>query len=321
MRAELSVELGGGTAAEADSEMVGVADSEINEFLENKTDSKLNQTTIGSKWSELQSSLWEQGDDAFSAPAIDMHFLAVPIAGKAVANVDFDALTGARQSVVSPGAMCFMPAGNACKLEMEGRYHVQHIMVARNVLEERMIAKVGDKADKVVVQGFCGHHDKMLFKIAMEILKESITSDGENALKSDDLAIKLADRLIACTTSAMTLLEAGPSLSPVQTTHAIEYMEGNLAKNFGHADIAAYVGMPTAQFAKAFEQETGQSLDEYRLERRVDTVREWLLGSGRNATALELARAIGFNTVEQLDAAFRANLGTSFENYRSGRLG
>ena len=298
-----------------------VATNDFVQFLETKTRSCLEGSTLGSDWSGLQGAMWEQGDDAFEAPPLDAHFMALCTGGLSVADTRFDALTGAPVSIVSDGSIFFMPAGNGCRFRAEGRFETFHVMIRKEMVRDCIATMIKGDPDRVELQGFVGHHDAKLETTLRSLLNEMQQPGHGDALAADALAIALAERLVDYASNVPVSEPEAAVLSPLQLKNAIDFMEACLTRDFGIDEIAAFVGMPARPFAAAFEEATGITLSAFRTERRLDYVREWMSAANCQATATELANRAGFGSAEALDAAFCSHIGITFENYRHGRLG
>lgn len=291
------------------------------DYLATNTSSHLAASTLSSNWSELHAALWDQGDDAFETPAADTHCLAVCTGGAAIAVIRSDALVGSPYTVLHQGALFFTPAGNVCETRTEGRYETCHLMVKRRVIESLMAERIKGDPAKISLQGFNGQHDDRLLQTASALLAEMNQPAHGDALKADQLAFDLASRLIEYASTDVVPYGSESSLTPLQLKNAIDYMESCLSLDFGIKDIARYCGVDAHRFAQAFKNETGETLSNFRTERRLDYVREWLTGVGKSMSASEIARRIGFVSVENMDAAFRTHLGISFKNYADGKFG
>lgn len=298
-----------------------VATPDFVDFLKDETRSCLEGSTLGSAWSGLQGALWQQGDDAFVAPPLDAHFMALCTQGLSVADIRFAALTGAPVSIISDGAICFMPAGNACQFRAEGRFETFHVMVRKEMVRDCLATMMKGDPDRVELQGFTGHHDEKFERLLRALLAEMKRPNHGDALAADAQAIALAERLVDYASNVPVTEPKSATLSPLQLKNAIDFMEACLTRDFGIDEIAAFVGMPARPFAAAFEEATGITLSAFRTERRLDYVREWMSAANCQATATELAKRAGFGSAEALDAAFCSHIGITFENYRHGRLG
>lgn len=288
------------------------------DYIGRHTRSQLISRSMGAGWARIDAALWEQGDEAFTTPPADTFFLARCVSGFAVAEIRFDALAGSPRTLVTPGVLCFLPAGNAAEVTLEGRYRAVHMMIPPAIVIQTAAERFRGDPARIAFQGFVGHTDPRLDQIARSILQRLQAADDR--LSAEQLAIALAERLLTFASDAEMRPGDAPSLTPLQLRNAIDYLEGNLHTDFGLPEIAAYCGVDPCRFARAFEADTGQSLSLYRTERRVDRVRGLMAGPVRPSDA-ELAERAGFEDVTAMDAAFRRVLGVSFANWRDGRLG
>ncbi|MEM7545939.1 MAG: AraC family transcriptional regulator [Pseudomonadota bacterium] len=299
-----------------------VDDTGLVEFLRAETASALDSTSTNLGWSGLQASIWEQGDDAFTSPPLDSHFISLCLSGYALADIRMGSLTGSRFSIVEPGSICFMPACDTADFLAVGRFEAAHVLLSPHVIDAVIAERHEGDPAQVAWQGFHGqrHQD-----ISQSI--EGIVAEMRNArdhLVADRLAIRLAHHIVdhACDFSAMRCNTDEPvvDLTTLQFVKAVDYIEARLDQDFGLDEMAAYVGVDPLRLSAGFEAEAGVSIDHFRTERRLDTVRDWLAGPAAKSPAREIAAMIGFPSVAALDAAFRSHIGISFANYRHGRL-
>ncbi|MEM9011114.1 MAG: AraC family transcriptional regulator [Pseudomonadota bacterium] len=290
-------------------------------FLETSTASTLSASTLGSDWSGLDAALWEQGDDAFVSPPMTNHFVALCVSGGALADIRFDRLAGPRYSVLKPGMICFMPAGDSADVAAAGRYGTLHVMLSPQVTEAVLAERVkGDPAD-VPWQGFHGQECNRIADILRTIAKQMQDGASGSKLASDRLAIELAGALVDYASDAQA--DNGPEadLTPLQFRLAIDFIEANVARDFGLDEIAEQIGVEPLRLVRGFEAAADAPLHHFQTERRLDVLRDWLAGPARHLPTGEIARKAGFSDAAALDAAFRAHVGISFDNYRRGRLG
>ena len=293
-------------------------------FLQEETTSDLEVSTVGSDWSGLQASVWEQGDDAFTSPPLETHFVSLCLSGYAVADITMGSLSGSRFSLVSPDALCFMPAGDTADFCAAGRFDVAHILLATNAVDAVLAEHDDRDPASAAWQGFHGRKHPGIARTIQTILTEMRGANPCAPLTADRLAIELAQHLVgyACDAAPNSKgrSRARPDLTPLQFVTAVDYIEARLDQNFGLDEIAAYVGVDPLRLATAFETEAGVSIDHFHTERRLDTVRAWVAGSAADAPDGAIAKRIGFADADALDAAFRAHLGVSFDNFRAGKL-
>ncbi|MEO0426366.1 MAG: AraC family transcriptional regulator [Pseudomonadota bacterium] len=298
-----------------------VSDSGFAAFLAEKTRSRIGSSTIGSDWSGLQAMVVEQGDDAFVSPALGSHFLGLCIDGYALADIRFGSLVGPRRGVVEPGALCFMPAGDVAELSLAGSFSGLHVLLNPTVLESVIAERCKGDPKRAQLLGFQGRRNDLMSETARKVHALSKRPYGATALEADRLSFELANRIVDFACALPSARGRPPDVTTLQLSQAIDYIDANMACDFGLAEIAAHVGAEPTRLASAFEDETGTSIDVFRTERRLSRAQEMLALSDDPATCEEAAKHVGFGSVAGLDAAFRSRVGISLENYRSRRLG
>ncbi|MEM7527001.1 MAG: AraC family transcriptional regulator [Pseudomonadota bacterium] len=297
-----------------------LSDSAFAAFLVEETRSRIGSSTIGSDWSGLQAMVVEQGDDAFTSPPLGSHFLALCIDGCALADIRFGSLVGARRSVVEPGALCFMPAGDAAELSLAGTFSVLHVLLNPTVLESVIADRIKGDPTRADLLGFQGRRHDLIAETALKIHTLSNRREPSSALEADRLSFELANRLVDFACALPVDTDQAADITTLQLSQAIEYVDANMACDFGLADVAAFVGTEPTRLARAFQEETGTTIDVFRTERRLSRAQEMLASSDDPATCQEAAQHVGFKTVDGLDAAFRSHVGITLENFRSRRL-
>lgn len=290
------------------------------DYIRDTTKSKLDDNSLDANWDRIDAALWEQGDDAFTTPAMETHFLAMAMHGNAFAQIDFPAISGTRMALVSPGQLCYVPAGQPCSVSFEGRFRTLHVMIPQRVFDETLQDAVRGDPALLHPVGFASEVDLEVVRAVLKLHVLLLDPTAHDALAADELAFGIARRL-----SELTLPQLGPdndanSMSQIQMRQALEFIEANVFRDYSLGDIASFVGTTERRFSLAFEAEAGQALSVFRAERRVDFVRDWVAAGEKSTPAAQIAQRAGYASVEQLDRAFRSVLGVGFENYRMDRL-
>ena len=291
---------------------------DLHRFLRDETRSTLFRLNETRACDGVSVAIWEQGDDSFTAPAMDSHFLALCLSGAARADITFDAVMGETRCLVLPRSICFMPRGNSARLDLVGRYTALHVVLPHAVLQDIIVARHGDDRLADGLHGFTAQRDTELSRLLLLLLHGLLEHRGRLAI--GDVAMRLADRLSILALPPGHLSTSPVSLSGVQLRAAMGFIEDHLHEDIGVDDVARTCRLTPTQFAAAFQAETGQTLSDFRDERRLDRLRELpeeVLQGSRMDT---VAETLGFGCGRALDAACRRIIGASFENWLAGRL-
>lgn len=108
------------------------------------------------------------------------------------------------------------------------------------------------------------------------------------------------------------------ALSPRTVRRVQEFIEANLARDIGVADIAAAACVSPHHLGRGFRQATGQSLWQFVLARRATRARR-LIEARPRTTLAEIAALCGFDSYSQFIAAFRKLHGVTPGDWRRRR--
>ena len=111
------------------------------------------------------------------------------------------------------------------------------------------------------------------------------------------------------------LRSARCALSPRALRKVREFIDANLPRDFGVADIAGAASLSPHHLGRGFRQATGQSLWQYVLARRAQRARS-LIDARPRTTLAEIAALSGFESYSQFIAAFRKLHGRTPGDYR-----
>lgn len=108
-------------------------------------------------------------------------------------------------------------------------------------------------------------------------------------------------------------LDSG-GLSSAQRARVVEFVETNIERNIGLADLAELTGYSPDHFSRLFKRTLGMPAYQYVLARRVERAKGMLLD--RTRSIAEIARACGFSTQAHLNAAFKQRTGITPGTFR-----
>ncbi|MEM8655020.1 MAG: AraC family transcriptional regulator [Pseudomonadota bacterium] len=287
------------------------------EFLEDETEAVISESTLSSDWSGLQALEVEQGNEAFVSPALQSHFIALCTAGYGIANLSYDALKDPPRSIVEPGTLCFLPAGQPAKFEMIGRARCTHVLIQPQVLTCVAERRNDGAFDPENLEGFAGRHH-ILLRETIEAIQSG--AQWRSAVWADTMGLELATQLYDFVSVPAPHDETCVDLSGLQFGRVIDYIETHLTRDFTLEEMAQAVDVGIYRLVHGFAAETGSSIESYRMERRVGIAQNLLRTPSLNLSDAAVARQLGFTGVKELDGAFRSLLGVSVAHYRQGKL-
>lgn len=111
-----------------------------------------------------------------------------------------------------------------------------------------------------------------------------------------------------------TVMPDPGGLSSVQRARVVEFVEANLERNIGLAELAELTGYSPDHFSRLFKRTLGMPAYQYVLTRRVERAKGMLLD--RTRSIAEIARACGFSTQAHLNSAFKQRTGITPGTFR-----
>ncbi|WP_299790604.1 AraC family transcriptional regulator [uncultured Marivita sp.] len=265
----------------------------------------------------IDAAIWDQGDDTFETPGMNVHFLALCLGGYAETEIDFDQRIGPRRAAVETGSLCYVPSRNQTRMSAKGRFLALHVMIPEAMFDEAIGHASDGHASAGNAAGFINETNVSLRNCALRFAASAsklLAADGLSRTETEwALVTKLVDF------ARMSDLECRPGATPLQIKLAIDYIETRHAEEFAIEEVAAYCGCPAPVLLASFKEDVGMSISRFCNERRVDRIRE-ALDRDPGLPCETLAARVGLDGCAALDGCFRSVMGIGFEHFRKGSL-
>jgi AraC-like DNA-binding protein len=152
----------------------------------------------------------------------------------------------------------------------------------------------------------------------VRVLLDANEPHGEpGALYADYISIAVVARLLHSVRQSS--LQDKPKVAELarwRLKRALDYIEVGLEKTISLADIAAASGLSRMHFAAQFRAATGLRPHEYLLRRRIERAQEMLTGT--DATVVDIALSVGFQTQSHFTTIFKRFVGQPPHAWRRG---
>jgi AraC family transcriptional regulator len=157
--------------------------------------------------------------------------------------------------------------------------------------------------------------DPLIQQIGLALHSE-LESDGTGSrVYIESLTTTLCIHLLKhYSVSSPKIVKHAEGLSRLKLQRAIEYINQNLEKDLGLAEIATAVGMSMYHFSRLFKQSTGFSPHKYVMNCRIERAKR-LLTKTEEAMD-EIYQQVGFQTQSHFTNVFRKLIGTTPKAYR-----
>ena len=219
--------------------------------------------------------------------------------------------------LVPPGGAFIMPDGADFGVRLEAELETLHFYIHRDVVDE-IAGEIAPGGRRVEVVPRLGAVDPLIEQIALALRDQLLEGSAATALYVDHLARAAAAHLIQAHSSATARRPPTPrraGLSRRQLRLARDFIEANLARDPGIAEIAAAAGLSPVYFARQFRAATGLPPHQYLLRARVRHAKR-LLAAGDLPIAA-IAADCGFCHQEHMTRVFRRQCGVTPAAWRA----
>jgi AraC family transcriptional regulator len=158
--------------------------------------------------------------------------------------------------------------------------------------------------------------DPQVISIVLNMRNEILAGCPAGRIYGEALSLALAAYLFGrYSRHRAPVATRGVALSAVQIRHLREYVNANLERDIGLADLADQVGLSPHYFSTLFKHAFGVSPHRYVLSERVHEAKR-LLSNGRMAIS-EVALRLGFADQSHFSHVFRNFVGTTPKRYQA----
>jgi AraC family transcriptional regulator len=131
---------------------------------------------------------------------------------------------------------------------------------------------------------------------------------------SDEAAVAVAHSCLAASGGFSS--DQATDLDTCRVLEAVRYINAHFAEPCSLDSLAAVASMNRFRFAKRFRAVTGETANQYVINRRLSAAATRLAST--RAPIAEIAFAVGFNDLSYFDACFRSVFGCTPSNWRRG---
>lgn len=255
---------------------------------------------------------WSAIDPVIVQPALDSHYLTVHLGGaKRVAR------RGEGRTVeadMAPGTLSLTAAGSEFVWSTLGPVDFAHVYLTSTAIEAITDGAIARDDGHVLFASRLGFADPLLRELALAMLAGASVACSADRTHLDALLLAFALTLRGRYAEAGSPVSAARHwLAPARLRRVIEFIEANLHRDIGLADLAAVAGCSPFHFSRAFAASTGLPPCTYLLQRRLDLAKR-LLGQGQ-LPVKAVASACGYATPRQLGRMFRRETGATMREF------
>lgn len=271
----------------------------------------------GSGWQGALLRRWTGTSPVMVQPPLDHHYAVMHLGGAKQVNRRRDGPTVS--SIVDNGSITLVPAGTSYVWRTEGPIAFAHLYLS----PRQLAAAIGEAAEAdgsvaaLVEQVGC--RDPILEPLFAKMIDEIATARPPSRLLLDALfesfGLRLAQRHSSLRSQAAPRAVA---LAPHRLRRVVDFIDANLGRDIGLADLVSAAGTSQFHFSRAFQLAAGCSPYRYLLRRRIDYARVLLLATDESLEAI--SGRCGFNSRHQFSVIFKRVAGIGPKRFRLDRL-
>ena len=214
-----------------------------------------------------------------------------------------------------------VPAEEESQWEHEGPHEMVHFYISSRFLEALAGEIYGVEGSLVELPEAGFHDDPTIERYAMVFRDRLLDPDPMIELELNAAAQLLGAHLLrkysnlAGRSMSPANQKGSAPLSPMQIRRVRDYVQANLARDMGLAELAEQAQLSPHYFSMRFKRTLGVSPHRYVLRERIQEAQRRL--AARHASISEVALSLGFSDQSHFSQTFRKLTGTTPKRFKS----
>jgi AraC family transcriptional regulator len=226
-----------------------------------------------------------------------------------------------RGRIGEPGMTAIVPAEEESQWEHEGPHEMVHFYISSSFLEALAGEIYGVDGSLVELPEAGFHDDPTIERYAMVFRDRLLDPDPMIELELNAAAQLLGAHLLrkysnlAGRSMSPANQKGAAPLSAMQIRRVRDYVQANLARDMGLAELAEQAQLSPHYFSMRFKRTLGVSPHRYVLRERIQEAQRRL--AARHASISEVALSLGFSDQSHFSQTFRKLTGTTPKRFKS----
>lgn len=239
------------------------------------------------------------------------HSILVHLSTPALVELNTDGRWDTRKRV--PGDLSILPATAVRQV----RSHEPHDMLVLTVSQELIAQTALEAGDGTPFELIaCPYYrDARLEHICLALKAEAECDYISGPLYGESLASALCAHLLRQSFAKQSTTVKKGGMAPRTLRLVIDYINSNLDRPLRMPSLATISGLSQYRFAHNFKCATGLPPHKYVMRTRLDRAKQMLRET--NLSILEIAYAVGCQSISRFNFLFRRELGTTPSSYRA----
>lgn len=259
---------------------------------------------------------WWHGPVDAQLPSMHGHLLAThhsPGPGVQIAAQD-----GTSEGLMAGDAICLIPQGSPCSLQIDGAIHISHVYLSQKRLRRCARTHFGTAKTQLLLRA--GYKDPVAASLlrVLSLYAPSLATPSTRRLAEHTVDLLCLHLLGSHAAEGSASLRQHRGLADWQVRKVTDFIAAHLDRPLSLDDLAAQVRLSRCHFATAFRKATGHTPHEWLVLQRITRACD-LLTNARQAVT-DVALSVGFETPSAFSAAFRRLKGVTPTVYRRSVL-
>jgi AraC family transcriptional regulator len=159
------------------------------------------------------------------------------------------------------------------------------------------------------------YRNKQLEHICWALKAETECDFVSGPLYGESLALAVCVHILRQRFAEQSTSQKNGGIAPRTLRQVIDYIESNLDSPLRMASLAEISGLSQYRFAHNFKSATGVAPYQFVIHTRLDRAKQMLRQT--DASVLDIAYAVGCQSISRFNSLFRREVGTTPSNYRA----
>jgi len=239
------------------------------------------------------------------------HSLVVHLSNPARVELKTDGHCDSRQRV--QGDLAILPATAVRQVRSGDPHEVLVVAVSQELVVQTALDAGDGTPFELIPRPY--YRDARLEHICWALKAEAESGYASSPLYGESLALAVCVHLLRQRMGKDSLAMKKGGMAPRTLRRVLDYIESNLDSPLRMADLAELSGLSQYRFAHNFKCATGLPPYQCVLRARLDRAKQMLRQT--NLSVLDIAYAVGYQSIGRFNSLFRRELGTTPSNYRA----
>jgi AraC family transcriptional regulator len=239
------------------------------------------------------------------------HSVVIHLSIPALVELKTDSRSDTRKRV--PGDLAILPAAAVRQARSRDPHEVLVVTVSQDVVAQTALEAGDGTPIELIPRAY--HRDAQLEHICWALKAEAECNYVSGPLYGESLALAVCVHLLRQRYGRDSSLAKKGGIAPRTLRRVIDYIESNLDSPLRMASLAEISGLSQYRFAHNFKSATGVPPYQYVLRTRLDRAKQMLRQT--DLSVLDIAYAVGCQSISRFNSLFRRELGTTPSHYRA----